>query len=112
MTRQEEACYLARLDLEHTCHCGRGEPSLLGDRPSGWHPLAQANEAFGDYNPDSRQARQRHYVTNKALPAPPSTASERMKAVRAGLRWSDSPEAVRSRQTRARRKLKEQGRAK
>ena len=47
MTAALEAEYRARLDFSAASHCGNGEPSLLGERLSGQHPLVRGRLLHG-----------------------------------------------------------------
>jgi hypothetical protein len=109
MSPSVEAQLRARLDFAHplpldglTTYCGCSTAAL-----------AVATAGFisrGDLSAITKRSHaRRNYVTNKALPDPDAVAlSERMKQARAGVRWSDSPSAVRSRAERERLALKRQ----
>ena len=110
--------WASRLDFSRACHCGRGEACLSGYM--GCSPLAHAvrewrighNELHSENWRRVKQSRAEARATGAfsqhtaAECAERSAASERMCKVRAGVRWSDSHEALRSRRFRAGQKAK------
>ena len=108
MSPSVEAQLRARLDLSHplplvglTSYQGASSLALVVD----WFGLTPMDA-------DLRQAKRGKPVPSSPseadAPLPDQKQSLRMKAVRAGTRWSDSPAAKRSRQGRERAKARMQ----
>ena len=127
MTAAIERALYARLDLSAAWRGDRADPRcLLADRPSGMHALTRGDLYHGTNRGDmSREglllacqsrteARQQfkaltgHHVAECDHQA--AAMSARMKLIRAGVRWSNSPAALRSRKERERLARKRQNR--